>query len=198
MSTCMPRTSAPSSRARREHHLVVGEPKFGKDGLRQVEHSEDLVRELLGQAEDVSIVLREAPHAEEAVQRARALVPVDSPELGPAQGEVAVRARAVLVDEHVEGAVHRPNLVLRALDLHLVGAVVGARDDAGRARTGSEGQKRGGGRRARGHIDIEGACTAASTAGQHGGQLGGQNGGPQAAPRAAAEGTLTWSNIPSL
>ena len=196
----MPRTSAPSSRARREHHLVVGEPKFGKDGLRQVEHSEDLVRELLGQAEDVSIILREAAHAEEAVQRARALVPVDSPELGPAQGEVAVRARAVLVDEHVEGAVHRPYLVLRALDLHLAGAVVGAGTTQGEHARGQK-VRREGGRRARGHI--EGACTAASTAGQHGGQLGGQlggqYGGPQrAAPRAAAEGTLTWSNIPSL
>ena len=54
--------------------------------------------------------LREAAHAEEAVERARALVAVDGTELGPANGQVAVGARRVLKDEDVEGAVHRLDL----------------------------------------------------------------------------------------
>ena len=48
-------------------NLVLGEPKLGEDLLGEVEHLRDLIRQLLGQAEDVRVVLREAAHAEEAV-----------------------------------------------------------------------------------------------------------------------------------
>ena len=60
--------------ARREHHLVLDEAEFGQDALGELQHAEDLGRELLGQAEDVRVVLREAAHAEEAGERAAALV----------------------------------------------------------------------------------------------------------------------------
>mmetsp|Transcript_16868 Transcript_16868/g.41828 ORF Transcript_16868/g.41828 Transcript_16868/m.41828 type:complete len:320 (+) Transcript_16868:702-1661(+) len=100
--------------------LVLGEAELAQDLLSQVEHARDLVRELLGQAEDVRVVLREAAHAEEAVQRARALVAVDGAQLGPPDRQVAVRGLLVLEDEHVEGAVHRLELVVGALHLHLV------------------------------------------------------------------------------
>ena len=66
------------------------------------------------------VVLREAAHAEEPLQRPRALVPVDGPHLGPPLRQVAVRELLVLEDEDVEGAVHRLELVVGALHLHLV------------------------------------------------------------------------------
>ena len=61
----------------------------------------DLVGELLREAKDVRVVLREAAHAEETIQRARPLVAVDGAQLAPAQRQVAVRLWLVLVDEHL-------------------------------------------------------------------------------------------------
>ncbi len=46
--------------------------------------------DLLREAENVGVVLREAAHAEQSRQRAGALVAVHSAELGHAQGEVPV------------------------------------------------------------------------------------------------------------
>jgi hypothetical protein len=43
--------------------------------LDEVAHAADLGRDLLRQAEDVRVVLREAAHAEQAVHRAAALIP---------------------------------------------------------------------------------------------------------------------------
>mmetsp|Transcript_242 Transcript_242/g.520 ORF Transcript_242/g.520 Transcript_242/m.520 type:complete len:650 (-) Transcript_242:126-2075(-) len=107
-----------------EHDLVLSESELGENLLGQVEDRQDLSGELRREAEDVRVVLREAAYPEEAVERARALVPVDSPQLRPPDGEVAVRARRVLENQHVEGAVHRLDLVLRPLHLHLVEHVV--------------------------------------------------------------------------
>mmetsp|Transcript_20147 Transcript_20147/g.62912 ORF Transcript_20147/g.62912 Transcript_20147/m.62912 type:complete len:700 (-) Transcript_20147:109-2208(-) len=112
---------------RGEHHLVLGEAELCQDGLGQVEHALDLVGELLREAKDVRVVLREAAHAEEAVERARPLVAVDGAKLRPAERQVAVRALLVLVGQHVEGAVHRLDLVLRPLHLHLVKHAVGVK-----------------------------------------------------------------------
>ena len=83
----------------------------------EVEHAQDLVLELVGAAEDVRVVLGEAPHAHEAVQDARALEAVDRPQLRPAIRQVAVAAQPRLVDRQVERAVHRLQLVLDVLDL---------------------------------------------------------------------------------
>ena len=51
--------------------------------IRQVQDALDLARDLVREAEDVRVVLREAAHAEEPVERAGALVPVDGAELRP-------------------------------------------------------------------------------------------------------------------
>ena len=58
-----------------------------------VEQRGELVGELLGRAEDVRVVLREAAHAREAVQHAGALVPVHRAELEQPQRQLAVRLR---------------------------------------------------------------------------------------------------------
>ena len=87
----------------REVDLVLGEAELAQDLLGQVEHARDLIGELLGQAEDVRVVLREAAHAEEALQRARALVAVHGAQLAPAEREVLVRLRLVLIPVPVWG-----------------------------------------------------------------------------------------------
>ena len=58
-------------------------------------------------------------HAREAVHHARLLVAVDGAELEHAQRELAVRAHPALVDQDVERAVHRLEVVLgAAVELH--------------------------------------------------------------------------------
>ena len=69
-----------------------------------------------GGADDVRVVLREAAHAQEAVQHARLLVAVHGAQLRPAQRQVAVGALLVLVDHEVERAVHRLEEVVRLVD----------------------------------------------------------------------------------
>jgi hypothetical protein len=51
----------------------------------------------------VAVVLREAAHAHEAVQRARGLVAVAGAEFAVAQRQVAVAAQALVEDLHVPG-----------------------------------------------------------------------------------------------
>ena len=104
-------------RLRREVDVVAVEAEGAEDVRREVEHPQDLVLELVGAAEDVRVVLGEAPHAHEAVQDARALEAVDRPQLRPAIRQVAVAAQPRLVDRQVERAVHRLELVLDVLDL---------------------------------------------------------------------------------
>jgi hypothetical protein len=53
------------------------------------------------------VVLGEAAHAHEAVERAMGLVAVAGAELGQPQRQVAVGFQALVEDLHVAGAVHR-------------------------------------------------------------------------------------------
>ena len=67
-------------------------------------------------AEDVAVVLGEAAHAQDAVQRARGFVAVAGAELAVADGQVAVAVQALVEHLHVARAVHR---------LERVGALLG-------------------------------------------------------------------------
>ena len=58
-------------------------------------------------AEDVRVVLGEAAHAHQPVQRARRLVAVHDAELGDPVGQLAIGPQPVLEDLHVARAVHR-------------------------------------------------------------------------------------------
>ena len=73
----------------------------------RLDHAVDLVLDLLFGAEDVRIVLRDVPNAEQAVQRARKLVPVQRGGFRVAQREVAIAAQLASEEEHVAGTVHR-------------------------------------------------------------------------------------------
>ena len=61
--------------------------------------------------------LREAPHTEQSLHGARALIAVDCAQLSPAQRQVPVAVPPMVVDLDVEGAVHGLQLVVVALDL---------------------------------------------------------------------------------
>ena len=65
------------------------------------------MRHLLRHAEDMRVVLREAAHAHDAVQRAGRLVAVARAELGHADRQIAIGLEALIEDLHVAGAVHR-------------------------------------------------------------------------------------------
>mmetsp|Transcript_26265 Transcript_26265/g.66878 ORF Transcript_26265/g.66878 Transcript_26265/m.66878 type:complete len:389 (+) Transcript_26265:617-1783(+) len=105
--------------ARGQRHGVV-EPKHAVHLAQELEEALHLGHDLVGAAEDVRVVLREAAHAEQAVHGARPLVPVHRAQLSHADGQVAVRVVSLLVDAHMEGAVHGLDLVLLILNLHLV------------------------------------------------------------------------------
>ena len=51
---------------------------------------------------------------------AGSLVPVNSAKLGPADGQITIRAKLVLIHETVEWAVHGLDLIFLILDLHLL------------------------------------------------------------------------------
>ena len=89
----------------------------------QVEHEQQRALELFGhlllRAEDVGVVLGHAPHARQAVHDPRLLVAVHRAELEVAQRQVAVGALPALVDQDVERAVHRLEVVVGApVELH--------------------------------------------------------------------------------
>mmetsp|Transcript_34177 Transcript_34177/g.82782 ORF Transcript_34177/g.82782 Transcript_34177/m.82782 type:complete len:385 (+) Transcript_34177:128-1282(+) len=103
-----------------EVYLVVLEPETREDRLGQVQHPHELVLELLGKAEDVRIVLREPPDSHQPVQGPGSFVPVHRAKLCPSDRKFSVRAEAVFVDEAVERAVHRLDLVLLPFHVHLI------------------------------------------------------------------------------
>src|SRR5579884_360199 len=96
----------PVVRAQREldpHHQI--EQLVQVEGM--VEAVEDLVLDLRVLAEDVAVVLRDVPHAQQAVQRAGGLVPVQRARLGHPERQLAVAARPAAEHDAVAGAVHR-------------------------------------------------------------------------------------------
>ena len=78
----------------------------------------DFVFDLLGCAEDVRVILREAAHAEQAVEHAGALIAVDRAQLAQAHRQIAVAVLLILINQDVEGAVHRLELVFGVVQLH--------------------------------------------------------------------------------
>ena len=74
------------------------------------------------------VVLGEAAHAHQSVQRARGLVAVAGTELGQAQGQVAIALEPAVVDLHMRRTVHRLDRELAlfgAGDEHVVHELVG-------------------------------------------------------------------------
>ncbi len=100
----------------RQVRLDVLESEGLPDRKRKTEDLEDLIVDLLRWADDVSVVLGEAAHPQQPVQHAGSFIPIDGPELGPPQRQLAVGPLAVLVDHQVERAVHRPQVVVRLVD----------------------------------------------------------------------------------
>ncbi len=84
-----------------------------------MQRADELAVHLLAGAEDVRVVLGHAPHAGQALQHAGHLVAVDRAELEEPHRQLAVGALMALVDEDVERAVHRLEVVLlAAVELH--------------------------------------------------------------------------------
>ena len=104
-------------RPRRQVRGVL-EPEGLHEAVDQPADPRDLLRQLIGRAEDVRVVLGEAAHAQHPVHDARALVAVDRAELGPAQGQLAVAPAAVLVDQDVARAVHGLDAVGQLVERH--------------------------------------------------------------------------------
>ena len=98
--------------------LVLGEAERLVHHLGDVEAGPELRLERVLGAEDVSVVLREAAHPHQPVQRSRALEAIDRAELREPHRQVAIAALARVVDPDVEGAVHRLDLVALPVDLH--------------------------------------------------------------------------------
>ncbi len=84
----------------------------------EIHRPNDLLLDLVRPTEDVSIVLCEASQPQQAMQDAAALVPVDGAQFGHAHGQIAIAAHRRLVYLDVEGAVHGPDEVLLAVDVH--------------------------------------------------------------------------------
>ena len=86
---------------------LIGQAEEGVDLVEQADDVLDLVLHLIPGHEDVRVVLSEAAHAEQAVQRAGQLVAVHQTQLAHAQRQVTVGMRLRLIHQHSAGAVHR-------------------------------------------------------------------------------------------
>ena len=104
--------------ARGEVGLDVREAEALPHVEREPQDLEDLVLHLLGGAEYVRVILREAAHAQEPVQDPALLVAVDGAELRPPKRQVAVGADLRLVDHDVERAVHRLDVKILPVYVH--------------------------------------------------------------------------------
>ncbi len=114
--------------ARAQEILEAREAECVHEPQRLVDRLLELALQLLGRAEEVRVVLREAAHARETVERSAELEAVHRAELAVAQRQIAVRPPVVPVDEDVAGAIHRLEPEALALDLdraeHRVGEVL--------------------------------------------------------------------------
>ncbi len=103
----------------RQLEVEVVEAVVAQDAEHELERAGQLGDDLLARAEDVRVVLGHAPHAREPVHHPRLLVAVHGAELEQAQRQLAVRAHPAAVDQDVERAVHRLEVVLgAAVELH--------------------------------------------------------------------------------
>ena len=96
--------------------ILVVEGAHEKEG--EVERLLHLLADLLASADDMGIVLGESPDSDKAVQHARPFVAIHGAKLEVADRQLPVAPHLALVDEDVEGAVHRLNAVLVLVDLH--------------------------------------------------------------------------------
>ena len=75
------------------------------------------------------IILGESAHAQEAMQYARAFVPIHSAKLGQAHRQLAITAQARLVNQDVARAIHRLQLIVGLFDLdraeHILAVKIG-------------------------------------------------------------------------
>ena len=94
------------------------EAKGAKIEAHELNAALDLLFDLVRAAEDVGVVLREAAHAKEPMEHARALVPVDRPELSQPDRQFPVTLQRVLVYLNVKRAIHRLHVVVLAVDVH--------------------------------------------------------------------------------
>ena len=102
-------------RPRRDLVDDVGEAEVAIYLLQQRRVGDAFRQDVILGAEDVAVVLGEAAHAHQAVQRSRGLVAVAGAELAVAQRQFAVAAHALVVDEDVSRAVHRLDRVVAVL-----------------------------------------------------------------------------------
>ena len=96
--------------------LIEAEGVQRVDG--ELQAVDDFVLDLLRRAEDVRVVLRESADAKQSVHHARALVAIDRAEFAQTHRQVAIAAQPVAVDQDVERAVHRLELVFGIVQLH--------------------------------------------------------------------------------
>ena len=122
---------------------LEGHPEDAVDVAHEIEHARHLLLDLVRPAEDVRVVLLEAAHARQTVQRARQLIAVQHAKVGEAQGQLyesnrqetvtSVAVERMLEHEAVTGAVHGLQTVLRVVALeqeHVVLVVIGVPADA--------------------------------------------------------------------
>ena len=113
-------------RTGRELELDIGKAEVGIDRQGQLDEISGFGLHLLFGTEDMRIVLSEAAHAHDAVQRAGRLVTVTSTELGQTHWQLAIALQTLIEYLHVARAVHRLDRVVAALRLsgeHVFGVV---------------------------------------------------------------------------
>src|SRR6266853_5288222 len=98
--------------------LELVEAEGLQHGKRKFEAADDFVFDLVGSAEDVSVILGKAADAQQAVHYSRTLVAIDGAEFAQAHRQIAIRLQRIFVDKNVAGTVHRLEAIFGVVEFH--------------------------------------------------------------------------------
>ena len=109
----------------REFNLKLLKAKGVEHADRKVNAAVDFAFNLIWSTEDMRIVLGKATNAHQSVHDSGTLITINGAEFAEADGQVAVGAELILVNQDVERAVHGFEAILGVIKLHGVKHVLG-------------------------------------------------------------------------
>ena len=83
----------------------------------EIQNAVDLLRHLIRTAEEMGIILGEPTDSEQAMQHTRSLVSVHRSPFREPKRQIPIGPESAFVDQDVERAVHRLQIVLLSVDL---------------------------------------------------------------------------------
>ena len=98
----------------------IVEAKYPVDTVDQIDNAENFRLNLVGRHKDMRVVLGEAAHTHQTVQRAGKLMPVYNAKLRKTLRQIAVGIHAALIDQNAAWTVHRLDRIVAVVNLRRI------------------------------------------------------------------------------